>query len=182
MFKSKVVLCSVGILAGAVALFAQAQPIALAGTSPNGCSRRELSQLRVGPNQAGSQQRHVITTMLQIAGQRHASFRVKVSILSAAMQESKARELPYGDGSSLGPLQLISIHGPASLRIRSDFSANWYLPQAIRIDAPGITVAEIAVRVQRPAARAHYKMMINRHWKQSAMLDTRIWETCKQWS
>lgn len=127
----------------------------------------------VGKSSATRQQRHVINVMLRESTKQRATFRVQVSILAAAMQESGARELPYGHGTSVGPLQLISIHGPARLRIRADFSSRWYLPQAIRIDRSAGTVAEIAVRVQRPADRKGYMRSINKNWKSSALLNVR---------
>lgn len=127
----------------------------------------------VGGSRASRAQLHVINTFLEISTKQHASFRVQVSILSAGSQESGLRELPYGTGSSLGPLQLLSMHGTRAQRIRADFSANWYLPQAISIDSPTVSVAEMAVRVQRPADRAGYKRAIERKWKKSAILTVR---------
>lgn len=116
-----------------------------------------------------------MTTMLHESRTAKASFRVQVAILAAAMQESRARELPYGDGTSVGPLQLINIHGPAHLRQRADFSSRWFLPQATRMDHPRMTVAEIAVRVQKPRDRKGYKRAIERLWKQSAIRNARIY-------
>lgn len=170
--SSTISLLTVGTIA---ALAAAAPASAASAASASKCEPLTSRQVWVGHSRADRHQQKVINTFLRLSTSRGASFRVQVSILAAGMQESGLRELRYGHGTSLGPLQLISIHGRPDQRERADFSANWYLPQAVKIDAAGTTVAEIAVRVQRPANRSHYKHMIETKWKKSALKMARIY-------
>lgn len=172
--KISVCLCIAALGVGASSSAQASAPTRSAtSTEKPSCALLARAKARVGGARPTREQLRVINTFLEISTRQHASFRVQVSILSAGSQESGLRELPYGTGSSLGPLQLLSMHGTRAQRIRADFSANWYLPQAISIDSPTVSVAEMAVRVQRPADRAGYKRAIERKWKKSAILTVR---------
>lgn len=177
----KAAVCAVSIVMATCGSASASSTTATGGAaSAQRCQAVPRTHLYVGGSRATRHQAHVLNTMLAESTRHRATFRVQVAILSAAMQESGARELSYGHGTSVGPLQLISSWGPASLRRRSDYSARWFLPRAIRIDAPGTTAASIAVRVQAPADRRGYVRAINRRWKKSAISNVQTYrEACR---
>lgn len=82
--------------------------------------------VRVKGERADRNQRHVIGWIVREGLRRDLSPTFVLAALVATTQEAGARELPYGDGTSVGPFQLIDDHGPEYLRITVEFSGNWF--------------------------------------------------------
>jgi len=77
-------------------------------------------------------QRKVIAWLVNEALRRDLPKPVLISAVATTTQESSARELAGGHGTSAGPFQLINTHGPQSKRKTIWFSGNWYYNGAIR--------------------------------------------------
>lgn len=109
--------------------------------------------ITVKGRRADLEQRTVITTILNMGRKRGASRKVQLASIAGVTQESGARELPYGHGTSVGPLQLINTHGPARLRKTIEFSGDWFLDRALNIDyhRPNLSVTELTQAVQGSA-------------------------------
>ena len=112
---------------------------------------------------ADRQQRRTAALMLRTSRRMRVPYRVRVAMIAAATQESGIRPLSHGHGSSVGPLQLISLHGDVRERRDPEFSAGWFLRGAMRIYRVGDRIAVLAYRVQRPADRSGYILMLTRY-------------------
>lgn len=77
-------------------------------------------------------QRKVIAWLANEALRRKLPKPVLISAIATTTQESSARELAGGHGTSAGPFQLINTHGPQWKRKTIWFSGDWYYNGAIR--------------------------------------------------
>lgn len=125
--------------------------------------RPMIPYARVKGLPASYAQRRNISVLLGVARRLHSSRKVMIAAVATATQESSIRELPYGHGTSLGPFQLISDHGPAYLRQRIGFSSYWFLPKAINIayHKPYLTIGETSQAVQRSAYPHAYDQWVD---------------------
>lgn len=98
-------------------------------------------------------QREVIEWIVVEGIRRDLPYPVVLSALITTTQESSARELDHGHGTSVGPFQLISDHGSAAERQSIEFSGTWYYNGAIRTyrARPHLSVVELSHAVQRSA-------------------------------
>lgn len=133
-------------------------------------------RLRPGKRKGNSphwrNQRKVIGWLANEALRRHLPRAVLISAVATTTQESSARELDYGDGTSLGPLQLIDIHGTPRERKSIEFSGNWFYNGAIRVwrrYRGHIDAVRMSDAVQRP--RVHGRPA---HWIPEAERTVRI--------
>lgn len=98
-------------------------------------------------------QRHVIAWLAREASRRNLPYVVALSAIATTTQESSARELAGGHGTSVGPFQLIDLHGSAIERQTIEFSGNWFYNGAIRVYRANraIDAVTLSHRVQRSA-------------------------------
>lgn len=106
-------------------------------------------------------QRRMITRVLNTARQYPAAKRnqrILVAAIVTITQESTARNLRYGHGTSLGLFQIIDIHGTRAQRLSPEWSTRWFTPRAINIAKhhPHYGPARIAQAVQRSAYPSAY--------------------------
>ena len=82
-----------------------------------------------------------------------------IAAVAAGKVESQMRNLPYGDGTSIGVLQLIDDHGFTAQRLDPLFSVSWFYSGVQRFKAPTYTempVGALAQRQQRSAFPFRY--------------------------
>jgi hypothetical protein len=102
-------------------------------------------------------QRHVIAWIVNEGLRRHLPRKLIITALATGTQESSLRELAYGDSSSLGPFQLLDLHGTARERISIEFSGAWFyngIQRTYRRN-PSLSIIDLAHSQQRsryPAA------------------------------
>ncbi len=99
-------------------------------------------------------QRHVIGWLVHEALRRKLPTKVAVAAIATTTQESSARELQHPtsfSGSSVGPFQLIDLHGSEAERRTIEFSGNWFYNGAIRSYRanPSQSAVELSDSVQR---------------------------------
>jgi len=122
----------------------------------------KVKGLRLVPGRRNSphwrNQRKVVGWIVNEGLRRALPRKVVLSALVATTQESSARELDYGHGTSVGPFQLISDHGPQHLRETVEFSGNWYYNGAMKVlrRNPGIGAAALAQAVEQSAHPDRY--------------------------
>ena len=117
-------------------------------------------------------QRKVIAWLVNEALRRNLPKPVLISAIATTTQESSARELSHGHGTSVGPFQLINTHGSAARRRTIQFSGNWYYNGAIRVwrrNDGRIGVVELSHAVQR----SRYPRAVAR-WVREATRTTNI--------
>ena len=110
-------------------------------------------QLRRGGSVHWRNQREVIEWIVVEGLRRNLPYPVVLSAIATTTQESSARELDYGHGTSVGPFQLIDSHGTAAQRRTIAFSGTWYYNGAIRTYRrnPNLSIIELSHAVQRSA-------------------------------
>lgn len=91
-----------------------------------GYVRVKGQRLERGGSEHWRNQREVVGWIVNEGLRRDLSPTFVLAALVATTQESSARELTYGHGTSLGPFQLIDSHGDAWQRITIEFSGNWF--------------------------------------------------------
>lgn len=96
-----------------------------------------------------SNQRHVLSWVVTEALRRHLSRTYALAAIQATTQEATAWELDHGEGTSVGPFQLTSDHGPRALRITVEYSGNWFYDGAGKVYRRGMTPAQLAQAVER---------------------------------
>jgi hypothetical protein len=95
-------------------------------------------------------QRDVLTRALAYARRTDTPTNVQVAMIAAITQESGARNLRYGHGTSVGVLQLIDLHGSVAWRLVIENSAGWFLRGAATIPGHRTTSpGTLAQQVQR---------------------------------
>lgn len=112
--------------------------------------------VRVKGSVGSAAQRRVITIALNEARRQGATLNVRIALVMALTQESSASELSGGHGTSVGPLQLINLHGTPAQRKSTLFSTRWFLSGVLRSRFAGKTPGQIADDQQRPARRGLY--------------------------
>lgn len=119
---------------------------------------------------AGAHQRSMIGRVLATCRQMGARPKVRVAAIATITQESTARNLRGGHGTSVGLFQIIDLHGTWSQRHNPEWSARWFCSRAIRVDRqqPRISVARLAQSVQRSAYPSAYAQ-----WAREAQRTTR---------
>lgn len=116
--------------------------------------------VRVKGRRVDSGQRHVLGWIVS-EGLRRKSHRVVVlAAIVAATQESSARELSGGDGSSAGPFQLIDSHGSLADRITVEFSGNWFFNGAEGEWYSGIRAPKLAQEVEASGYPSAYNQWL----------------------
>lgn len=114
-------------------------------------------RLTVKNHTADAAQRHIYEMGLQEADKVHAPDRAMLALLIALVAESEARNLKGGMDSSVGPLQLLDMHGSVSRRRNTRLVCRQFLTKgftgaggaiALARKHPGMHVAEIAATVQ----------------------------------
>lgn len=110
----------------------------------------------------GTNQRHVLSHIVRESQRRKLRRVIVVAAVAATTQEASARELTYGHGTSLGPFQLIDIHGTAAERISVEFSFNWFANGAVKVVKrdPHISPAALAQAVERSAHPTAYRQWV----------------------
>lgn len=104
-----------------------------------------------------SEQAEVAGVFIAEGMRRGLPARAFTAAIAAGLVESGLRRLPYGDGSSVGPLQLIAVHGTVEQRTDALFSVSWFYNGLVRV--PGWDALPVGVatqRVQRSAFPLRY--------------------------
>lgn len=112
-----------------------------------------IARATVKGQPADRAQRANLTRILNLGRKVGARYVTQVAIVAAATQESSARNIPYGHGTSVGILQLIDIHGSVAWRMVIENSAGWFFRGAAPIARanPSIAPGRLAQAVQRSA-------------------------------
>jgi hypothetical protein len=102
---------------------------------------------------ADGEQRRVLSWIMNEGHRRHLRRVAVLAAVVATTQEAEARELAGGDGTSVGPFQLISTHGSAADRQTVEFSGNWFYNGAVDVlrGHSGISAPDLAQAVERSA-------------------------------
>lgn len=110
----------------------------------------------------GTNQRKVLLWIINEGHRRHLPRVVIIAAIAATTQESGARELHHGTGTSLGPWQLISSHGTPAQRISVEFSGTWFFDGAMKVyrGQRSITAAALAQAVERSAYPSAYRAWV----------------------
>lgn len=99
-------------------------------------------------------QRKVIAWIVNEGRARKLPVVFIVSAIATTTQESSAREINHGHGTSIGPFQLIDEHvpeGQPDRRRTIEFSGNWFYNGAKKVYRPGMDPVTLSHRVQRSA-------------------------------
>lgn len=137
---------------------------------------RPLHGVTVKHRRADAGQRSNIRRVLIVGHKMGATPRVLRSGVLTITQEASARNLKYGDGSSVGLFQMISMWGSEQLRRNVEWAARWYFSRAIPIArrSPGMSAPGIAQAVQRSAHPGAY-----RQWTREASRTVAQWHRCQ---
>lgn len=104
-----------------------------------------------------SSQRTIAIASLRRWHDRDGTPREGKALMEAEITESGIRNLNYGDGTSVGVLQLISDNGTRAQRLNILYCVDWFLDGARQFrDRPG-SAGDLAGWVQRPAAQYLYR-------------------------
>lgn len=82
-------------------------------------------------------QRINTTVALRTADAMRSPYSHHVAVVAAATQEDSQHNRASGDGTSVGYLQLIDIHGSVAWRMKVRNSAGWFLRGARQLDPNG---------------------------------------------
>lgn len=107
--------------------------------------------VRVKGERVDRGQAHVLSWLVNEAVRRKLPRGVLVSAIATTTQEASAREIGYGHSSSVGPFQLIDIHGTAAQRQTIEYSGNWFYNGAMKVWYAGIDPVFLSHKVQRSA-------------------------------
>jgi cell wall-associated NlpC family hydrolase len=133
-------------------------------TKPSKSSRRGLATgtLTVKGRRATPDQLRIGQRALAVADQLGASPKATVALMAACIVESGVQNLTHGDGSSVGVLQLLSMHGSVQRRLDVEWCVKLFLTQGFTGRGGAVTLAkrnpsmsagDIAATVQGPAAQ-----------------------------
>lgn len=115
------------------------------------CRHRPLLKgITVKHVRANAKQRRNLSTALAYAYHTHTSVRHMVALVAGITQESNAYNEASGDGTSVGVLQLISIHGSVAYRMHIPNSVGWFLRGLLKVDH-GQRIAQLIQDQQRSA-------------------------------
>lgn len=116
-------------------------------------------------------QRRVLTRALAEARRKNTHPNVTIALVAAITQESAAKNLADGHGTSVGVLQLINIHGSVAWRLQIENSVGWFLRGANRTKGHKTTApGTLAQQVQRSGHPKAYDQ-----WVSEAKRTVRIW-------
>lgn len=107
------------------------------------------STARVKGKRVDRAQKKVIAWLVQTGVARKLPRVFVLSAIATTTQESSAREIGYGHGTSVGPFQLIDSHGDAAQRRTIEFSGNWFYSGAWKVYRRGMGPVELSHAVQR---------------------------------
>lgn len=106
---------------------------AAASASSNASSRNKTGRgvapvdLTVKGAAATAEQRRIGERALAVADELNAGSKATLALMEACIVESGVRNLPYGDSSSVGVLQLLNIHGSVSTRLNVEWCVKKFL-------------------------------------------------------
>lgn len=110
---------------------------------------------KIKTRMSDSTQRKNMTIALN--ANRTQPYRYRLAMVAAIIQESNAYNNPWGDGSSVGILQLIDEHGNVAWRMVIANSTGWFVRGAAKVDH-GQAVGQLAQDVQRSGhPRAYFQ-------------------------
>ncbi len=104
-----------------------------------------------------SRQRANATTSLRIWNEQDGTPREAKALIEAEITESSIENLHYGDGTSLGILQLIASNGTVAQRLDVAYCVRWFLDGAREFRSRAGSAGDLAGWVQRPAAQYLYR-------------------------
>lgn len=135
-------------------------------------ARPTVGSIRVKRYPASLHQRRMVSRVLTVGRNMGARRKVLQSAVMTITQESTAKNLTGGHGSSVGLFQIISMHGPYSSRHNPEWSARWYFSRAIRVDKqrPRLSPGKLAQAVQRSAYPTAYAQ-----WARESRQTLRRW-------
>lgn len=118
-------------------------------------------------------QRRMATIILNVGRTHRASWKVHISALIAATQESGIKNIPYGHGSSVGLFQLIDDHEPSrpgTQRLDPVWVSHWYYTRAknVAYHHPEYSAPQIAQAVERSGHPGAYRQWVpesRRTWR-----------------
>lgn len=121
--------------------------------------------LTVGGKAATAEQRRIAERCLAVADNLGAGPKATLALVEACIVESGIRNIPYGDASSVGVLQLLNIHGSVTTRLNVEWTVRKFLQDgftgrggaiSIAKKNPGMTAGQVAQAVQGSAFPARY--------------------------
>lgn len=127
--------------------------------------RPTVTGVQVKHRWAGVGQRRNLTRALNLGRRMGVPRSHQVALVAAATQEQSAYNRPYGHGTSVGFLQLISVHEPDGVgydwRMQITNSAGWFLRGARKLDPGGRRApGELAQDVQASAHPTLYRQWV----------------------
>jgi hypothetical protein len=133
-------------------------------TSKSKASGRGLSRggLTVKGTAATAEQKRIGERALAVADREGAGAKATLALMEACIVESGVRNIPFGDSSSVGILQLLNLHGSVQRRLDVEWCVGQFLTVgftgrggAISIAKrnPGMSAGIVAATVQGPAAQ-----------------------------
>jgi hypothetical protein len=114
---------------------------------------------------ATAEQRRIGERCLAVADSLNAGSKASLALMEACIVESGIRNIPYGDSSSVGVLQLLNIHGSITTRLNVEWTVRQFLTKgftgrggAISIAKahPGMSAGQVAQAVQGSAFPGRY--------------------------
>jgi len=120
---------------------------------------------------ADAHQREMIGRVLAECRRLGVPAKVRVAAVATMTQESTARNLRGGHGSSVGLFQIIDLHGPVSVRRNPEWAARWFCSRAKNVNKhrPGLSIAGLSQAVQRSAHPRAYAL-----WAREAVRTQRV--------
>lgn len=121
--------------------------------------------LTVAGKPATAEQRRIGERCLAVADTLGAGPKASLALMEAVIVESGIRNIPYGDSSSVGVLQLLNIHGSATTRLNVEWCVRKFLQDgftgrggaiALAKKNPSMSAGQVAQGVQGSAFPARY--------------------------
>jgi hypothetical protein len=114
---------------------------------------------------ATKEQRRIGERCLAVADSLKAGSKASLALMEACIVESGIRNIPYGDSSSVGVLQLLNIHGSVTTRLNVEWCVRQFLTKGftgrggaidIAKSHPGMSPGQVAQAVQGSAFPGRY--------------------------
>lgn len=112
------------------------------GTNKSGRGLAPSGALTVKGAPATPEQRRIAERCLAVADDLNAGAKATLALAEACIVESGFRNLPYGDASSVGVLQLLSMHGSQTTRLNVEWCARKFLQDGFTGRGGAIAVAK----------------------------------------
>jgi hypothetical protein len=118
--------------------------------------------LTVKGRKATPENRRIGQRVLAVADQLNANAKATLALMEAVIVESEVTNTPKGDASSVGVLQLLNLHGSASIRMDVEWCCKKFLQDgftgaggaiALAKRNPGWSAGTVAWHVQGPATQ-----------------------------